>query len=532
MSRAASLAAVLCFLVGCGAPPQEEEAPQQEQSDADHGADMEQEQPDPEPAPEPEVAAPCGALPCVSQEVEACPLGASQCDWDEACDQGLCGACGPQAPCSPTEVCQPDGRCGACASSDQCSPGRQCIQGVCLEALRGWDLEIAPEDWQELYSHPYEDREQPCALVVDGVRYAEGCTVRVRGGTSRDFPKKSLRIKFDKGAAHPGFGRRINLRAEYNDFSYLRTWLGYEVFRRLTSLPVPRTRFVRLSLNGQYYGLFQEVEYVGAEFLEQRGLDGDRPMYEADPEREDFWAGATAMVPLPDPALYARAWQQKTGPETGHAELRYLIERVLARDMEALPEGSWGPTRARHLADHADLPRWLDYLAVMAVIQNHDHVKKNFHISRQRGADGRERWEIYPWDLDLSFGCLWDDVHQDTLCDSLLIEEDPERGIIPDGYPASYPFEPYANVWIHLVLRDPALHRHFALRICELLGSGLWTERLPAYINAWEEALAGAVQEDGEDRVEGLEMYRREVQGLREFMVGRAAFLEDRYGCR
>jgi spore coat protein H len=468
----------------------------------------------------------------VTQEVEACALGAGQCDWDEGCGDGLCGACGQDAPCAATEVCLADGSCGACAQDAQCAPGRSCVQGVCLEALPSWDLEIAPEDWRELYANPYEDLEQPCALVVDGVRYVQGCTVRVRGGTSRDYPKKSLRIKFPRGAAHPGLSRRINLRSEYNDPTYLRTWLGYEVFRRLTDLPTPRTRFVRLSLNGEFYGLFQEVEYVGEDFLEARGLDGGRPMYEADPEVEDFRAGVTAMVPLPEPALYAAGWQQKTGPETGLADLRYLIERVLAQDMANLAPGTWGPTRASNLAEHAHLPRVLDYLAVMAVIQNHDHVKKNFHISRQVGPDGRERWEIYPWDLDLSFGCLWDEANQDTLCDELLVGEDPERGVIPDGYAPLYPFEPYANVLIHVVLRDPALHEHFAQRVCQMLGSSLWSQRLPTYIDAWEQWLAGTVGEDQEDLLEGVQAHRVQVQGLRDFLRGRAAFLRQRYGCR
>jgi spore coat protein CotH len=43
----------------------------------------------------------------------------------------------------------------------------------------------------------------------------------------------------------------------------------------------------------------------------------------------------------------------------------------------------------------------------MAVIQNHDHIRKNYYLYRDPTNDGR--WRIFPWDLDLTFGHLYTD---------------------------------------------------------------------------------------------------------------------------
>ena len=218
-------------------------------------------------------------------------------------------ACQEATTCPAAEGCSAAGRCGVCAQDAECRAGERCAAGACLpDALPEWSLDVAPLDLQRIINFPEQDIFVPCALAVEGVRYDQGCRVRLRGGTSRGFPKKSFRITFDPGAPHPGINRKINLRAEYNDRTFMRNFLAVQTLRRLTVVPAPSARFVRLTLNGAFYGLMTEVDTVDDDFFEAQGLSPDAPTYEADPPFELSPLGAGALMPLPDPALYPRIY--------------------------------------------------------------------------------------------------------------------------------------------------------------------------------------------------------------------------------
>jgi len=391
-------------------------------------------------------------------------------------------------------------------------------------------LEVESSDWRALIQDPYaQDLAKPCGLEVGGARYDEVCQVSLHGGTSREFRKKSLRVELPEDAPYPGYARKTNLRAEYNDPSFLRNWLGLQLFRRMTGIPTPRARFVKLELNGEYYGLMVEMERIGGKFLREHGRDELQSMYEPDPDRHLFADGASAFVPLPDPALYPLAYQKHTGVEGDYSDLRALIEGALAGDWEE--SQALGVGQTRRLRELLDVEGFIDYLAVMALLQNHDHVKKNSYLSWQRDARGAWRWEIYPWDLDLTLGCLWDEATQDTLCDSLTLDEDPIRGRIPEGEPLIYPFLPFANLMIHLVAQDPALRSFLGWRVCQMLDDRFWWERLPVYLDAMEVVAREGASEDRRDLNETPQDHAQAVEQLRTFLRKREQFLRQYFAC-
>lgn len=462
-------------------------------------------------------------LPIVSEPIDCAPFAIAD-QGSSGCHGAYCATCTSSASCADLEACV-GGTCGACSDDPECGTGRRCASGYCVSPPRVFELGIARTDLAILINDPYNEVFVPCTLAADGVRYDEGCRIRLRGGTSRDFPKKSFRITYPSGARHPGYSRKINLRAEYNDPTFLRNFLGLEILRRFTRVPAPRVRFVRLVLNGEVYGLMAEVERIGDNFLEHNGRSTVPALYEADPTRDLFAANACSLIPLPSAAEYQEAYVQSNGTPGDYSDLISFIEADLNKDYEEGPAGQPSVTTRTTAAIH--LEALIDYLAVMAVLQSQDHVRKNYYLSRQdRG------WEMYPWDLDLTFGCLYDNVGMNTLCDRFVTDAPVNAGVIPAGTPITYPAEGHLNLLIHLLWNDPHHSQIIRCRACAISESRWWTERLPELIVAMRGALAPVVEEDAKDRNATRADFDRAIAELETFVPLRAAEVSRQLGCR
>ncbi len=461
------------------------------------------------------LLAACGVPEEPAPDVIACAAGLYT--SASGCHGRYCRACASVSECEPIEACT-GGTCGACREDDECAEGRSCRSGFCVETvLPAWNLEVAEADLALIVADPYRELFIPCALTAAGVRYQEGCRVRLRGGTSRDYPKKSFRITFPEDTPHPGFSRKINLRAEYNDHTYLRSLAAYEAFARFTRIPISRHRFIQLAINGEPYGLMLEIERVGSAFLRENDRE-ETALYEADPPNDLFAMGGGSLISLPDETTYRSVYQKPVGPTFDDADLMGMIG-----ELESDYRDGGASTAVRSLFRVSDL---LDYLAVMAVIQNLDHVRKNYYLSPQ--SDG---WEIYPWDLDLTYGCLYDEEAGDTICDSFTADAPADPGVLGPGVEPTFPLEGHYNLLIHQTLSDPELRSGFECRACAMIDSPFWSDHLTALLDATAGALEPAVEADARDLDASIEDWRARVDELELFPALRAEHLRAALGC-
>ena len=184
------------------------------------------------------------------------------------------------------------------------------------------------------------------------------------------------------------------LYAGYNDKTLMRNVLAYETARRLGRY-ASRTRFVEVTLNGRYHGV-----YVLMEKLEAAG-GPDRPARAR--------AAAGVDVPLPGaqqgtlvPAARSGATascSRTPSARTSTRKRRARIRRSIAAAERALyGDGFRDP---RRLARHLDEGAAVDFILVNELFKNQDA----FHASTflARGAGGR--WQLGPvWDFDISMG--------------------------------------------------------------------------------------------------------------------------------
>jgi len=91
---------------------------------------------------------------------------------------------------------------------------------------------------------------------------------RLRGNTSRYSQKKSFKISFSEyvsGRKYQGV-KKINLNGEHNDPTLIREKLFYDLWKK-AGMVERRTAFVKLYINGSYYGLYTNLEEMEKEWL-------------------------------------------------------------------------------------------------------------------------------------------------------------------------------------------------------------------------------------------------------------------------
>ncbi len=365
-----------------------------------------------------------------------------------------------------------------------------------------WEVTLGPGDLDALLDSGFDDTRWPVTLWVDGRGHAG--TVRLHGGSSREFPKKSFHVNLAEAEALDDGSRTVILRSEWNDKTLLRNWLALRMVRETTWLPAPEAELVHLRIDGELYGLMLRVESVDETFVARRGLAAAASLFAADPAPEWVPPGAS-LVPLDDPAGYPQVYRQRLGL-VGLDDLVSLVEDVLQRPDEEL---------AATLPDFVAVDDVLAYFAAMAVLQNHDHIRKNYFLVRDPWA-GDGRFRLWPWDLDLTLGHLWTE-EGDVLDEDIFTDEPPTFG-------ERVPEHDFFNQMLTRLLAVPAwrarfvdvVHRIAAVGLAPGVGDGGMDEAL---CRATPELLADERKRATDDE------YLGRVEELRAFVAARREFL-------
>ncbi len=133
---------------------------------------------------------------------------------------------------------------------------------------------INPDSLEDLYLEEnwYSDYEYRADFVFETISGSDTVTdigLRFRGNTSRDKAKKSFKVSFNTyvaGRKYQGF-EKLNLNAETNDPSMLRSRLMWDLLKE-KGVKSSRSNHVEVFINGDYYGLYQNIEHIDEEFVE------------------------------------------------------------------------------------------------------------------------------------------------------------------------------------------------------------------------------------------------------------------------
>lgn len=374
-------------------------------------------------------------------------------------------------------------------------------------ALPVWRLDVDPQSLDAMLANPYDKTFRNCALTVGGQTHANA-KVRLHGGSSADAVKRSFYVVLPSGDTLADGRKKIILRSEYIDKSLLRTALGYDAFGLATWLPVPNHQFVHLRVNQRFYGVANVVDHIDGDYLQARGRNPKGTLYEGDPPLQFASPGAN-FTPLFPADLYQQVYTKHSGPKD-FGDLIQFIENVLLRtDAELFAT----------LELYLKVRDWIEYAAMMAVIQNVEHIRKNWYMFRDQSAKD-DRFEVLAWDLDVTWGHLWSEKY-DVFDEAITTDSPPDKG--------SKKVDSVFYNQIYRVLDQPLWRKLWAQRVLALADVVLDDAFLKPRIAAYLCQMAPDIAADPRKRASNAE-YLQRVDEITAFAKARRAFLHQKLG--
>ena len=150
-------------------------------------------------------------------------------------------------------------------------------------------------------------------------------------------------------------------------------------------------KYIRLHANGDYFGLYVDMEHPDARWLERNGLNREGNLYKATASREEVNG----------------TYEKKTNENGDMSDLRTFL-----RDMHATPRAEL----VSFFEERVDPDITLEYQMSQVLMNNRDYPHKNHYLYHDTD---RGKWMPTAWDLDLVYGKRWDGNFEGVLNDAM-----------------------------------------------------------------------------------------------------------------
>ena len=218
-------------------------------------------------------------------------------------------------------------------------------------------------------------------VAIDGAE-VQAVGIRKKGSMGSVISTRpSLKIKFNehvKGQRFAGL-RQITLNNNNQDPSRIHQYLVYKVFRE-AGVPAPRCNLARVTVNGEYLGIYSHVESVKTEFLERHFSDASGNLHEG--QGVDFREGR---------AQFERK-TNRANPNRG--ELDAMV-KILATDESDLLKG---------LGEVLDVDAFMRFWAVEVLTGHWDGYALNLNNFYLYQSPLSGKLNFIPWGADSAFG--------------------------------------------------------------------------------------------------------------------------------
>lgn len=258
------------------------------------------------------------------------------------------------------------------------------------------------------------DDEYTAASVVYRGHVYEGAEVKLRGATSLSYPKNSYTLKFTKADkfSEPSLAggfvnkRKVALTTTFDDNSYLRQRLGYELWNRLDASHIRVQAYnAVLFLNGSYFGLYTVTDHVDGYLMEDFGHRQDGDLYKGRSASANFRANINGSQ-TPKQTLHEGYSKEEGVPEEGEEGAFDNLDAFVRWVVETAPE-----QLAAEAESHIALQEYVDWWIFVSFIAADDSISKNSYHYRDPLLEGSV-WHYIPWDLNHSFGQDWNTGRQ------------------------------------------------------------------------------------------------------------------------
>ena len=217
---------------------------------------------------------------------------------------------------------------------------------------------------------------------------------RVRGNTSRGAHKKAFKVSFNEytqGKKFKGI-EKMNLIGQHNDPSLLRYWMCLNTLTN-NNLISSRSSYIKLYINGQYKGVYLNVEHIDDEFLQKRFIGDDHGnLYKC------TW-GADLNYIGSNQSSYYGAYELKTNKAANdYSELIQFIQTLNSISVADFP---------CFIEDNFEVELYLKTLAAEMIIGHWDGYafNQNNYYLYQQPTNGK--FVFIEYDMDNTLGIDW-----------------------------------------------------------------------------------------------------------------------------
>lgn len=246
---------------------------------------------------------------------------------------------------------------------------------------------------------------------------------RLRGNTSRYAQKKSFKVSFNtfvSGRKYQGV-KKLNFNGQHNDPTMIREKLFYNIWNRC-KMPERRTTFIRLYVNGAYFGLYTCLEEMDKDWLTRNYSNNSGNLYKCTYPADLQYLGlnqATYKNISSGSATGGRAYDLETNESQD--DYSSLVQLVAGLNSAS------GPQMANQLNQVANVDLFLKALAIDVSTGNWDNYaynKNNYYLYFNPAT---QRMDFISYDTDNTFGVDWIGINWATRLATNWINPDQPR---------------------------------------------------------------------------------------------------------
>ncbi len=260
-----------------------------------------------------------------------------------------------------------------------------------------------------------------------GNDYSGKVGIEIRGRYSASLPQKPYGFETRDSAGNnlnvPLFGMPEEndwvLTANYNDKTFLRNYLAFELFRKMGHYST-RTKYCVVVLNGDYQGIYLFGEKIKQDKnrVKIAGLDPDENagdsltggyIFKTDYyTTSDSWLSNYSPMNKPGADVYYVYYDPKPEDLTA-IQKKYLKDYV--NTFESVLYSSDFTDRKTGYKAYLDVSSFIDYFIIGEITRNVDAYKKSRYFYKDRDNKSRLIHSGPPWDFDWA----WKDITEDCV---------------------------------------------------------------------------------------------------------------------
>lgn len=321
-----------------------------------------------------------------------------------------------------------------------------------------------------IYKNPNTDTSIITLVTFNGK--SDSAKLRIRGSSSRDYDKKSLKLTFENKKL---FGeKKINLNSEFTDKSYIRQVLSTKLFQK-SGQECFGAEHIIINLNDTFFGVYLLTENMDKSFLKKNNFSKKGNLYKATHDG--------ACMSIYDDIQ--KKWEKKKNKKEPWIDLEKLI-----REVNTVPSREfhfW----LKHTFEYDEL---INYVATNMLIANGSTYYHNYYLYHNLETN---KWKLLPWDLDKTISYYSWMPYQHNRTSSNWESDNPliEKMLINDV------------VYSDIIERIKVLEKSVFL--------SAYTHRL---IDSLEQVLAPYIELDSTDKISSIQEWKDQLKKEKEFL--------------